>query len=150
MNQTLFYDLDELINLKNLRSSSVSVNNHNNISNSNQYRDVHSYDGKLVSPPEINIRLFDYSEKEILFNKLNSILINPRASWMVSKMLQEHELIDYANKIKPSDLLATILTRRFSIDVFLLLEEQLADIALLGQCPQGRSTRLIQFLELTK
>lgn len=153
MNETPFYTLDELVNLhqqerlrqpKNKINSSISSS-----SSSMQFRDVHCYDGKLTSPPDIHIRSFTLEEKQKLFNKLNSILINPRASWMVSRMLSEHELFDPSNKMTPADILATILIRRISVDVFELLEEQLADIAILGQCAQGRSTRLIQILDLT-
>ena len=156
MNQTPFYTLDELVALKNENklTQPTQTTSSSQPQNSMGFRDVHCYDGKLTSPPDIHIRHFEMNEKQELFKKLNFILCgNPpcgnRASWMVSRMLSEHDMFDPSNKMTPSDILATILTRRMSIDILGLLEEQLADIALLGQCPQGRSTRLIQILDMT-
>lgn len=151
MNQTPFYTLDELVALKNENklTQPTQTSSSTQPQNSMRFRDVHCYDGKLTSPPDIHIRHFEMAEKQELFKKLNFILSNPRASWMVSRMLSEHDMFDPSNKMTPSDILATILTRRMTIDILGLLEEQLADIALLGQCPQGRSTRLIQILDMT-
>ena len=151
MNQTPFYTLDELVALKNENklTQPTQTSSSTQPQNSMRFRDVHCYDGKLTSPPDIHIRHFEMNEKQELFKKLNFILSNPRASWMVSRMLSEHDMFDPSNKMTPSDILATILTRRMTIDILGLLEEQLSDIALLGQCPQGRSTRLIQILDMT-
>lgn len=154
MNQTPFYTLDELVDLKsqNKLTQPTQTTSSSQPQNSMRFRDVHCYDGKLTSPPDIHIRHFEMNEKQELFKKLNFILSKPtenRACWMVSRMLSEHDMFDPSNKMTPSDILATILTRRMSIDILGLLEEQLADIALLGQCPQGRSTRLIQILDMT-
>lgn len=167
MNQTPFYTLDELVALKNENklTQPTQISFSTQPQNSMRFRDVHCYDGKLTSPPDIHIRHFEMTEKQELFKKLNFILCgnnppcgdNPpcgnsagnRASWMVSRMLSEHDMFDPSNKMTPSDILATILTRRMTIDILGLLEEQLSDIALLGQCPQGRSTRLIQILDMT-
>lgn len=151
MNQTPFYTLDELVALKNENklTQPTQTSSSTQPQNSMRFRDVHCYDGKLTSPPDIHIRHFEMNEKQELFKKLNFILSNPRACWMVSRMLSEHDMFDPSNKMTPSDILATILTRRMTIDILGLLEEQLSDIALLGQCPQGRSTRLIQILDMT-
>jgi len=158
MNQTPFYTLDELVALKNENklTQPTQTSSSTQPQNSMRFRDVHCYDGKLTSPPDIHIRHFEMNEKQELFKKLNFILCGNkdppcgnRASWMVSRMLSEHDMFDPSNKMTPSDILATILTRRMTIDILGLLEEQLSDIALLGQCPQGRSTRLIQILDMT-
>ena len=63
--------------------------------------------------------------------------------------MNETNDFDNANGFNTSDVFATLLSRKLTADIVGLLEEQLVDMLMLGPCPQGRSTRLLQILELT-
>ena len=117
--------------------------------NPGNFRDVHVYDGKIPASSNPALVSIPAEEKSKLFSKLKTLLIHPLAKVMVDRIQAEDSGIDPANNVRPSDILSSILTRRMSVDIFLLLEEQLADNFLLGQCMQGRTTRLIQILDLT-
>jgi len=144
-----FYTLDDLIVLHingKLRTNGLGgvtdfeQKNRETQQKSSQYRDVHVYDGQqepinsVCYPPEL---------KAELLRKFLLILENPVAVHMARKIMSEH-VYDSANHLQTDDLLADILIRRMSVDIFLLLEEQLADNFMLGQCPMGRSHRLMQ------
>lgn len=108
-----------------------------------------------------DIHIYDYSYRE---EKYTPLVINGQKEWiekLIPKMsnpiaIQGLHLIlanigtlnnfDNTNKKKAEDLLADlsliILTK--DTDLLPLLEEQLADMYQLGQCAQGRVTRLWQ------
>ena len=104
------------------------------------FQNVHQYDGTLINPVQIS---YNPDIKRVLLQQLLMILRNPVSRLMAEKILLENT-VDRANQVSTSDLLADILVRRMTPDIFLLLEEQLADNWMLGQCPQGQSTRLLQ------
>lgn len=112
------------------------------------FRDVHVYDGKL-NTGSISVLKISNLEKQTMLSKVISILKDERSKRMALLLLNETDNYDNANKLNTSDIFATILSRRMTIDIFSLLDEQLMDNFMLGQCPQGRSTRLLQILELT-
>jgi len=114
---------------------------------SNNYIDVHVYDGALLIPPLIS---YTESEKCEQIQRLQIKLTNSNAIAMI-KLIESciinktQENYDVANKVDASDLLANILSEKYD-DIIDILEEQLEDVFLLGQCPQGRTTRLLQIL----
>jgi len=148
-----YYTLDELVDLEQ-KGQLRSVSNINYIAQnqvtqakSHTYQDVHQFDGKLsISTP--SIKTFTKEEKELLLSKLLTILQNPLSKLMATKIIADSNMVDGANNINPSDMLASILCSKMTKDIFLLLEEQLADNFMLGQCPMGRTNRMAQIMEL--
>lgn len=147
-----FYTLDDLcIHIfKNRNQSKPTISSvSKSLNQSGQsFRDVHVYDGKLTLP-SIQILKFSNLEKATMHSKIVSILNDQRAKIMATKLLSETNDFDGANNFNTSDIFATVLSRRMTLDILQLLEEQLIDILMLGQCPQGRTTRMLQILELT-
>ncbi len=149
---TTFYTLDELVLLHQkgqLRTTKVNFEqvNANTKQNASQYRDVHVYDHKQSLPADLTKLCFPPDVKQKLIEKLLLILENPVSIMMARKIMHE-KIFDPVNNIQTDDLLAGILIQKMSIDIFLLLEEQLCDNFLLGQCPQGRSHRLLQIYRM--
>lgn len=146
-----YYTLDELCIRAfkgQLKTESTFSKSTQTSHSGNAFRDVHVYDGKL-SQPSIQIFKFSNLDKQTMSSKIVSILNDQRAKIMATKLLSETNNFDGANNFNTSDIFATVLSRRMTIDILQLLEEQLVDILMLGQCPQGRTTRMLQILELT-
>lgn len=144
------YTLEELVSLHSenklrRKSSDFEKKNAETQQASSSYANVHIFDGSLRYTPT---GCFEPKYKLSRFTMLDSILLNPRAKAMVAQISANSGNMDYANKIDASELLADILSRKMSIDVFLLLEEQLADNYMLGTCPSGRNVRLIQIYNI--
>lgn len=142
-----FYSLEELIEQNNkglLRSESRPLIKEYKKTqpNSSDFRDVHTFD-RQVDTALTGKEVYSDEVKNILREQVQKILINPASKSMVDTIFREKRY-DNINNISTDNLLADILLRKMSIDIFLLLEEQLADNSNLGQCPQGRSLRLIQ------
>jgi hypothetical protein len=140
-----WYTLDQLIvlhsqNLLRVQHENYETKIRETQESQNTFRNVHNYDGTLANPVDIT---YNSDIKQMLLNKVLIILDNPVSKMMASKIINE-ETVDNSNQISTANLLADILVRKMTIDIFLLLEEQLSDNYLLGQCPQGRSTRLLQ------
>ncbi len=115
---------------------------------STKFRDVHHYDGKL---PIILEKIFTKDEKLDLIKLLVPKLTNPLAQTMIYKIGKTiiddgTDNFDDQNNIDASDILANILSKNYD-EILELLEEQLIDMYNLGQCPQGRTTRLWQILK---
>lgn len=117
------------------------------MSQSSEFQNVHIYDTQLrniFSPKNYSIEY-----KERLFEGLLTQLRNPHSKEMVRLIYQDMRQpngganYDPANNIDASELLADILSTNYT-EVLTYLEEQLQDNSMLGRCPQGRSTRLIQ------
>lgn len=115
---------------------------------SHQFQNVHIYDTQLrnIFTPSHS---YTIEHKEQMFDRLMSQLENPTSREMVQLIKNDMRKpnggsnYDPANNIDSSELLADILTSNYT-EVLSYLEEQLQDNNLLGRCPQGRSTRLIQ------
>lgn len=112
-------------------------------------KNVHEYDGKLLIP-ELN--KFDDNYKITQIKELLPKLTKINAVKMLQKIgqaiiIKSDENIDQENNVDASDILANILSKNY-INIINLLDEQLDDMFLLGQCPQGRTTRLLQILNL--
>jgi hypothetical protein len=112
--------------------------------------DVHTFDGSLKNrfKPQFTSRL----SKEEAIERINQVLSSikdPTAKKCTELILQDTKgNEDHTNQLNALDLLFEVfilvsLTHREK-DLMQLLEEQLKDCYLLGQCPQGRTTRLFQ------
>ena len=110
----------------------------------NTFQDVHKYDntwGKNYMP-SCN---WKESDKEALFLNLITRLTSVDAIKMVQLIMKGGvENYDVSNNANASDILADICTIPLEKKEISLLEEQLEDNFKLGQCPQGRTTRLFQ------
>ena len=114
-----------------------------------KFIDVHSYDGKLKM---ILKESFTNEEKKILIKKLICECQRVESHIMLTQILidmitQTQANYDNKNEIDATDILATILKKNY-ISLLPIIEEQLVDIYKLGQCAQGRTTRLIQLLKI--
>ncbi len=116
---------------------------------SDNFIDVHQYDGKLT------IRLDQNFSKEEKLKQIGTFVPKIKSSvagstiYLIGNALitDSKDNYDDKNNIDASDILANILSRDYD-KILNLLEEQLIDIYNLGQCPQGRTTRLWQILQL--
>ena len=115
--------------------------------------DVHEFDGSL----SINLPNFFSKEEKLvkMKNLIKSIQDSNALSMLkiiVFDLINEsdekdkirNKNYDEYNKIDATDILANILSKDIGKEIYKLLEEQLSDMYLLGQCSQGRTTRLIQ------
>lgn len=122
---------------------------------SNKFRNVHTYDGQLRGIFDDENKYTD-DEKRELFSAFAELLSNQSALKMIAMIIdgigkEGGANYDPINKVDVSNILASILTRGvMSNDILVLLEEQLADNFNLGQCPQGRSTRMIQIYSIVR
>jgi hypothetical protein len=65
--------------------------------------------------------------------------------------LDNQNNIDSSNGVDSSDILAEICKKVATVDIdMLFIEEQIVDIALLGPCPEGRTTRFLQIWQAIK
>jgi hypothetical protein len=114
---------------------------------SEQFRNVHIYDGQLKGM-FFRESTWSDAQKVTIFNYFKKQISNTDAIAcveMITNDLQSGRNFDVSNQIDASDVLVHIL--KLSVltdDMISILEEQLADCNKLGQCPQGRVTRLIQ------
>lgn len=139
-----FYTLDDLITLKQKGELKQQViEKTSKLGSSLSFRDVHQYDGKLYIPETPTHNKYDNQTKKELLEKLLLLLSDNNSKNMAYKIMLDCSS-DPANNVCPSDILADILSRKISLDIFFLLEEQLADNFCLGQCLQGRTNRLVQ------
>ena len=117
------------------------------------FRNVHIYDGHLKGI-YTDEHKYSNSEKRELIESFAKILSKQPALKMLALILKDinnGSNYDSSNDIDASDVLATILTHKvMTKDIVKLLEEQLVDTFSLGQCPQGRSTRMIQIYNIIK
>ena len=113
--------------------------------NSNKFMNVHVFDGKIgkgykrqhtLISTELWLKIANFYEK----------LTNPIAKQTVKMiMVDRNQNYDPRNDIDASDILADIIIKISDDEVVDgYIQEQIADIFLLGRCPQGRTTRLYQ------
>lgn len=117
--------------------------------------DVHIFDGHWSHDIKTNISMDDKCK---LFNSLYRDMTNLHVDsnslkglFLVVENTQKESNYDPINKIYSDDILAEICQKIVYMssdvekhDTIMNISEQLSDMYLLGQCPQGRSTRLIQ------
>ena len=109
-------------------------------------KNVHIYDGLLQNKYKPT-KIFSSLEKLTFFQKFLSVSENDKAKQMVKVMMIDYNQDtskDNLNFIDWSNLFADLMSHESFDDLFLILELQLEDAFNLGQCAQGRSTRLLQ------
>lgn len=124
------------------------------MANPDTFIDIHRFDGLWSHDIKTTTSLED---KCILFNALYQDMRNLgvestslRGLILVVENAQKPSNFDPANKIYSDDILVEICKKMANAsaekqhDTLVNIAEQLSDMYNLGQCPQGRSTRLIQ------
>ena len=116
--------------------------------NSNQFIDIHTFDYTYADKQLEELKLND-EEKVEWIKKLMDCMKNPLAiegSRLILSNIGMHANLDQTNQKRAEDLLVLLSKHVLEKDSsFLeLLEEQLIDMVQLGQCAQGRTTRLWQ------
>ena len=127
------------------------------------FENVHLFDGKWTHNIKTETSLGD---KCSLFNSLYRELKNLGVDSgslnglvLVVENTQQPSNFDSVNNVYADDILSEICKKIFepldekgkvniNKDILLNIAEQLSDMFSLGQCPQGRSTRLIQIYNL--
>jgi len=119
-----------------------------------QFTNVHIFDGQLKTFFQPT-REFTKKEKRELILQLSNKFTNTLAKNMLitmSKDLDNDKNMDRSNNIDSSNILVEIcikLNINTEID-FSFIEEQISDIVEYGQCPEGRTTRLLQIWNVIK
>ena len=109
-------------------------------------KNVHIYDGLLQNKYQPT-KTFSSLEKLTFFQKFLSLSENDKAKQMVKIMMNDYNqdtAKDNLNFIDWSNLFADLMSHESFDDFLSILELQLEDAFNLGQCAQGRSTRLLQ------
>lgn len=115
---------------------------------SNKFINVHNFDGKIKNK-YIPINCMNKQEKIELFNSIKS-KFSIESSSMIDIIIKDLDNYNGGsnfqneNNMDCSDILSDILTYKNLDDIISLLDEQLSDNFLLGQCNSGRVTRLFQ------
>lgn len=114
---------------------------------------VHEFDAQLKYTPQNN---FTKEKKTEMFQKFKSELIDLNVKKncilgleLIILGLDDNSNYDDKNKCDASDILADILNKDYSELIF-LISEQISDMYILGRCPQGRTTRLLQIWNMFK
>ena len=116
----------------------------------NSFRDVHVYDYSYQHESyEMNMTR---EEKIVLMESIRDRMTNPMArsgAEMIMANMDGDANWDRTNNKRAEDLLA-LISKHLPADLLYLVEEQLQDMVQLGQCAQGRTTRLWQIYLLCK
>lgn len=130
-------------------------------------RDVHVYDGKWDKDIKLPKRNISINNKIELFKSLRDLIDEPTARAgldLIINSIGQHSNYDNKNDVFADDILVELCllladTKRkemlenkeekkegkeTSADIINNISEQMKDMNLLGQCPQGRTTRLWQ------
>jgi hypothetical protein len=109
----------------------------------NNFIDVHTFDGLLKQSKQFTP--VDKDKKISLFQDLIKKLSNPLSIKMVNIMIKDIDTglnFQPENNLDSGDIFCAILEKDYT-EMLSIIEEQLVDIFLLGQCPSGRVTRLL-------
>ena len=128
------------------------------MSNPSSFIDVHVFDGRWNH--DITTRTTP-EQKQTMFKWLLSNMCGAECDAingirLVVDNIQLPPNYDHVNNVYADDILAEIciklvnLSENDRVDVLKNIAEQMADMYRLGQCPQGRSTRLIQVYNFLK
>lgn len=119
----------------------------------NNFRDVHTFDGTLGQHFSPTKSFTKEEKKEVIF-KFCDQLQQQLAKDMTRQIVIDLDTgnnIDKSNNIDSSDVLAEICKKVDESDIDMsFIEEQIIDIALLGPCPEGRTTRFLQIWQAIK
>jgi len=113
---------------------------------SDNFQDVHQFDGKIEMPVFPNTHTVEQKLEQIkiLLPKLTNTSAMLIMQLIIKALIdQTNDNYDDINNIDASDILANILDKPYD-EMLDIIQEQLEDIWLLGQCPQGRTTRFMQ------
>jgi hypothetical protein len=102
---------------------------------------VHDYDGRLNRKLEVPILSLRQCIIEITFQTSDPLVIS--AISLIASGQGNH---DQANQLDADILLRLTWEKVRGTDLQPLYFEQLVDIVVSGSCPQGRTSRLLQFL----
>ena len=120
---------------------------------SNNFRDVHTFDGTLGQHFTPTKSFTKDEKKEVIIKfceKLQHQLAKDMIHLIVNDLDTENN-IDRSNNLDSSDVLVEICSKVDGSDIDMsFIEEQIIDIALLGPCPEGRSTRFLQIWQAIK
>ena len=113
----------------------------------NEKINVHEFDTQLKYIPQNN---FTKEEKKKMFEEFKSEMLDLNVEQnciygldLIIYGLENNTNYDDKNNCDASDILADILNKDYS-ELIILICEQIGDMYLLGRCPQGRTTRLLQ------
>ncbi len=119
---------------------------------------VHKFDTHLAGIfDHKNETKYDVNNKIKLFTAVKYRMKREKARAMIDVIINDmkhsngtktSKNYDASNKVNCTDILASILNKADHEFVIPVLDEQLEDMYNLGQCPQGRTTRLIQLYNL--
>ena len=119
---------------------------------SNLFQDIHQYDYSYRDLPYTPV-VTTLEERKRLILELEETVTNPSARLGIHLIYANAGTmnnLDNTNGKQAEDLLAdlahTILVEN-KVDILPLLEEQMADMFHLGQCAQGKTTRLWQLIQ---
>ena len=108
---------------------------------------VHEFDTQLKYTTQNN---FTKKEKKEMFETFKSEMIDlnmeKRCIYgleLIISGLEDNTNYDDKNNCDASDILADILNKDYK-ELTFLISEQIGDMYILGRCPQGRTTRLLQ------
>ena len=112
--------------------------------NPNLFKNVHVFDGEIRNEYKQQ-HTFISTDLWLEISNFYYKLTHPMAKESVKMIMvdQEHNY-DPTNDMNASDILADIAIKISDEEVDNYIQEQIADIFLLGRCPQGRTTRLFQ------
>ena len=120
---------------------------------SNAFRNVHTFDGTLNNHYTPNEN-FTKDQKTELLSTFITKLQEQIAKEMIQKIitdLDNENNMDRTNNIDSSNILADICKKVEINEIDMsFIEEQIIDIALLGPCPEGRTTRFLQIWKAIK
>jgi hypothetical protein len=108
---------------------------------------VHEFDTQLKYIPQNN---FSVDQKRKMFEEFKSTMLDLNVEKncisgldLIIFGLDNNSNYDDKNNCDASDILSDILSKNYTELIF-LISEQLGDMYILGRCPQGRTTRLLQ------
>ncbi len=120
---------------------------------SNNFRDVHTFDGTL-GQHFVPTKSFTKEEKKEVIFKFCEKLQHQLAKDMVHQIVDDLDTeknIDRSNNLDSSNVLVEICKKVDGSDIDMsFIEEQIIDIAVLGPCPEGRTTRFLQIWQAIK
>ena len=123
------------------------LENYIKIKNSYKDKDIMSFD-ETITDIEKELSNFCGKIKDNLLVQFNSY--HPHIIRCITLLKSKQGNNDSANKVSVEDILPYVWTniKQFDPDGQFVFYEQLSDIITSGSCPQGRTTRLFQLMDL--
>jgi hypothetical protein len=117
-----------------------------NFINVHEFKNVHEFDTRLAEIPTLE----DGDLSTEIIDRVYNTLEHENSKVMFRKILSdENDNNDSINQCNASLILRNIINKIHDKNEMInLLDEQLNDCYNLGQCPQGRTIRLVQILKI--